>query len=385
MKSVQKLAASVGAVTAASALFAIPAGAANAASTSAGNRAQETGSAGTVFAQNDSTAGNKVFAYQRTASGGLAEVGAYATGGNGGVLSGSVTDHTASEGALAYDSAAGLLYAVNAGSNTITVFAVHGSSLTRLQIISSGGTFPVSIAVRGNLVYVLNARDGGSVAGFLRNGDRLIAMPSWHRNLGLDTSQTPEFTSTPGQVGFTPDGSKLVVTTKNGGNTVDVYSVGQHGLSARPTVTAMPGDVPFAFAFDSGSHLVVTEAGPGAVASFAIARDGKLTGLDSALTGQSATCWVTADGDTLYASNTGSGTVSAYRDNGSGRLTSLGNTSTGAGTVDSAASIDGKFLYVETGSAGIIDVFRVGPDGSLTATGTAAIPDGVGAEGIVAS
>ena len=50
---------------------------------------------------------------------------------------------------------------MNAGSNTITVFAVHGDRLTRLQVIGSGGEFPVSIAARGSRVYVLNARDGG--------------------------------------------------------------------------------------------------------------------------------------------------------------------------------------------------------------------------------
>ena len=383
MKSVQKLAVSAGAVTAAAAaaMLAVPAGAASA---SVGGRPHGGGSAGVVFAQNDSTAGNEVIAYSRTASGGLAQAGAYATGGTGGVLGGSVVDHTASEGGLAYDPAAKMLYTVNAGSNTITAFAVHGDRLTRLQVIGSGGTFPVSIAVHGSLVYVLNARDGGSVAGFLRAGGRLTAMPSWHRGLGLDTSQSPEFTSTPGQVAFTPDGSKLVVTTKNGGNTVDVYAVGPLGPSARPAVTATPADVPFGLTFDPRGHLVVAEAGPNAVASFAIARGGKLTGLDAELTGQAATCWVTADGDTLYASNAGSGTVSAYRDNGSGKLTALGNTATDAGTVDATVSADGKFLYAETGGAGIIDAFRIGPNGSLTKAGAAAIPGGAGAEGIVA-
>ena len=380
MKSVQKLAVSAGAVTAAAAaLFAVPAGA----SASVGGR-HGGGSAGVVFAQNDSTAGNEVIAYSRTASGGLTQAGTYATGGTGGILDGSVVDHTASEGGVAYDPAARVLYTVNAGSNTITVFAVHGDRLTRLQVIGSGGTFPVSIAVHGSLVYVLNARDGGSVAGFLRVGGRLIAMPSWHRALGLDTSQSPEFTSTPGQVAFTPDGSKLVVTTKNGGNTVDVYAVGPLGPSARPAVTATPADVPFGLTFDPRGHLVVTEAGPNALASFAIARGGKLTGLDTELTGQAATCWVTADGDTLYASNAGSDTVSAYRDNGSGKLTALGNTATDAGTVDATVSADGKFLYAETGGAGIIDAFRIGPNGSLAKAGAAAIPGGAGAEGIVA-
>jgi 6-phosphogluconolactonase (cycloisomerase 2 family) len=74
-----------------------------------------------------------------------------------------VVDHLASQGSLAYDREHGLLYAVNAGSNTITVFSVYGDRLVRRQVISSGGTFPVSIAFHGGLLYVLNARDGGSV------------------------------------------------------------------------------------------------------------------------------------------------------------------------------------------------------------------------------
>jgi 6-phosphogluconolactonase (cycloisomerase 2 family) len=176
----------------------------------------------------------------------------------------------------------------------------------------------------------------------------------------------------------------VVVTTKNGGNTVDVFAMGPPGPSARAAVTATPAAVPFGLTFDPRGHLVVAEAGPNAVASLAIARSGKLTGLGTELTEQAATCWVTADGDTLYASNAGSGTISAYRDNGSGKLTALGNTATDAGTVDATVSADGNFLYAEAGAAGIIDVFRISPSGSLTKTGTAAIPGGVGAEGIAA-
>jgi hypothetical protein len=52
---------------------------------------------------------------------------------------------------------------VNAGSNTISVFAVRGDRLALRQVLSSGGTFPVSVVVYGNLVYVLNALNGGSL------------------------------------------------------------------------------------------------------------------------------------------------------------------------------------------------------------------------------
>ena len=110
-----------------------------------------------VFVQTDNTAGNRVVAYDRAADGTLAPAGSYATGGRGGILAGSVVDHTASQGSLASDPRHGLLYAVNAGSDTISVFAVHGDRLARRQVIGSGGTFPVSVAVHGDLVYVLNA------------------------------------------------------------------------------------------------------------------------------------------------------------------------------------------------------------------------------------
>jgi hypothetical protein len=42
----------------------------------------------------------------------------------------------------------------------MTLACGNGLMLIRRQVISTGGTFPVSIAVHGNLLYVLNARDG---------------------------------------------------------------------------------------------------------------------------------------------------------------------------------------------------------------------------------
>src|SRR4051812_22980501 len=69
-----------------------------------------------VFVQTDNPAGNTIVAYDRTSTGSLVEAGSYATGGRGGVLAGSVTDHLGSQGALTYDRAAHLLYAVNAGT-----------------------------------------------------------------------------------------------------------------------------------------------------------------------------------------------------------------------------------------------------------------------------
>jgi 6-phosphogluconolactonase (cycloisomerase 2 family) len=337
-----------------------------------------------VFVQSDNPAGNTIVAYDRTPTGALVRAGIYPTGGRGGVLDGSVVDHLASQGSLTYDRGAGLLYAVNAGSNTITTFAVRGDKLHRRQVISSGGAFPVSITAHDRQVFVLNARARGSIQGYLRVGHVLVRIPAWHRTLGLDPGQTPEFTSTPGQVAFTPDGRRLLVTTKNGANSIDVFRVGPAGPSAKPAVTTLPGAVPFAVAFDGNGHVAVAEAGPNAAATFRLDADGSLTALQSSATGQAATCWIVTVNGTLYLSNAGSGTISGFGVDRHGALTTLGTTPTGAGTVDSAVSSDGRFLYVQTGAAGTVEAYRIGTDGSLARVGAVTVPGAVGGEGIVA-
>ena len=132
------------------------------------------------------------------------------------------------------------------------------------------------------------------------SGGRLVRIPAWHRGLGLDPEQTPEFTSTPGQIGFTPDGRRVLVTTKNGANSVEAFQVRPGRLRA-PVTTSLPGTVPFGFDFDASGHLVLTEAGPNAVATFDVGGDGRLTARDTAATAQAATCWLVAAGDTNRA------------------------------------------------------------------------------------
>ena len=108
------------------------------------------------------------------------------------------------------------------------------TDLTLRQVVSSGGTFPVSVAVHGNLVSVLNARNGGSVQEYYAFFGHLFPVPGSNRALGLTIpSDTTQFTHTPGQVAYSPDGSKLIVTTKASSNAVDVFNVGFFGNLSR--------------------------------------------------------------------------------------------------------------------------------------------------------
>ena len=293
------------AVIAAAVAATIGAGAGPAGAATTHGRFGPGGAGRAVFVQTDNTAGNQVVAYHRAPGGRLTKAGTYSTGGLGGVLAGSVVDHLASQGSLTYDRLHGLLFAVNAGSNTVAVFSVRGDQLRLRQVTGSGGVFPVSVAVHGDLVYVLNAENGGAVQGYRIFAGRLFGIPGSNRALGLDPSATPQFTNTPGQVAFSPAGSQLIVTTKANGNDIDVFAVRGGRLSASPVVNPEPGTVPFAITFDPAGHLVIAEAGTNALATFALRQDGTVTLLDAVGTGQAATCWVAPDRGLLFASNAG--------------------------------------------------------------------------------
>jgi 6-phosphogluconolactonase (cycloisomerase 2 family) len=341
-----------------------------------------------VFVQTNDPSGNHVVAYRRADDGSLTVSNSYPTGGLGGVLGGAASDTLASQGSLVYDDRHRALIAVNAGSNTVTVFAVRGDQLTSKQVISSGGTFPVSVAVHRQLVYVLNARDGSSVSGYRWTGQRLQPLRHGIRPLGLDPNAGPEFLTSPAQVGFTPGGRQLLVTTKGNGHDVLAFSVrGSGTLADEPVVNSLPdGTAPFAFVFDDAGRLVLTLAGSSALATYTVTADGHLANIATAPNGQQAACWVVDVGGRFYVSNTGTSNLSIYDGDDQGGVTvRQPPVPTDPGTIDSAASNDGQFLYVQAGLTGTVDIFRIEADGALTSLGSTTVPDSVGFEGIVAA
>lgn len=384
MRNLTRLASVAGAATIAAVAFTVPASA----TTSKGHN---DGSGHVVFIQNDNLAGNQIAAYHRSRSGALSLARTYETGGLGGKLNGSVVDHLASQGSLTYDRRHRELYAVNAGSNSVTVFTVDGDRLRLRQVISSRGAFPVSITVHDDAVYVLNALNGGSVQGYVNARGWLIPIRGWNRKLGLDPTATPQFTHTAGQVAFSPDGNQLIVTTKANTNAIDVFGIGPSGRpSAAPVVNTEPGAVPFAVTFDRAGHLVVAEAGTNSLVTFRLNAKGTLTQIDAVGSTQQATCWVEPAGAYLFAGNAGGngtpgfGSLSGYASSPTGQLTNLGAKVTGPGTVDSSATPDGRYLYTQTGANGIVDAFAVNANGSLTGIGSVTVANAVGGEGIAA-
>ena len=333
------------------------------------------GSGNAVFVQTNELDGNNVVAFERSADGLLTRAGSYATGGNGGnAAPGTESDRLASQGSLVYDGEHGLLFAVNAGSDSVSVFKVKGSSLKLADVVASGGDFPASVAVHEDLVYVLNAGGVGIVQGFEIRGHHLRTLEGSARSLGLANTVPPNFLTSPGQVGFTPDGRKLIVTTKASRSTIDIYRVRRDGrLSQDAVQNASATPVPFAFTFDPFDRLVSGEAGASSVTTYDIRRDRTIANPQSQSDGQTALCWIVKAGDFYYVSNTGSNNVSGYRVDAGGKPTLIGPTgivaTTEPGPIDMTTAAGGGFLYVQTGSTGTVDQFRVNGDGSLTKLG----------------
>jgi 6-phosphogluconolactonase (cycloisomerase 2 family) len=340
-----------------------------------------------LFVETDSTTGNSVLSYERSADGTIAYVGTFATGGLGAVAANAVADPLASQSGLSLIANGSELVATNPGSNTVTVFSVHGTQLRAIQQISSGGLFPVSIASHGNLVATLNAGGAGSVGEFKLVNDKLVALSGGVRTLGLTNTTPPDFLHGAGQVGFTPNGQHLIVTTKASTSSYEVFSVTSNGsLGVSPVITPADNAVPFAFDFDASGNLVAVEASNSSVSTYSVNADGTLTSLGTVSDGAKALCWIsTADGY-FFGDNAGSSTISSFDESTAG-APQLVNATAGtahAGTTDSVVSPDGKTLYVESGGAGTIDAYTIGAGGSLTQLETVFnIP--VASEGIAVS
>jgi 6-phosphogluconolactonase (cycloisomerase 2 family) len=321
-----------------------------------------------LFLETDGLNGNSILSYLRGSDGTISFAGTYKTGGIGAAGANSSAAPLGSQDGLVLANVDHQLLAVNAGSDTVSVFNVKGTSLTLIQKVASGGEFPNSIAVHGNLVTVLNAGGVGAIQEFSLTKGKLVALSGENRSLGLSNTTPPDFVHGAGQVSYTPNGQHLIVTTKDSTNSFEVFSVNPEGsIGSTPTVTASDNPVPYDFNFDAAGHVFAIEAGNSSASVYNVNVDGSLTSLGTVSDGAKALCWVSSVAGYFYGSNTGSATVTSFDESSAGvpQVVSTSAATTHTGTSDSAVSPDGKFLYVESGGAGTIDVFAVGASGAL--------------------
>ena len=254
----------------------------------AGSAAAADEAAGAVYTLTNAANGNAVLAFDRSRDGALSPAGNFPTGGLG------TGAGLGSQGALVASENGRWLYAVNAGSNEISVFAVGEDGLSLAAKVESGGVEPISLTVAHDLLYVLNAGDATHAANIV--GFRIGS----HGNVSALAGSSRPLSGAavgPAQIQFSPNGRLLVVTEK-GTNSIDTYVLASNGLASGPNVQPSAGATPFGFAFDKRGHLIVSDAfggapGASALSSYSLSAGGALgTITPLAPDGQTAACWV---------------------------------------------------------------------------------------------
>jgi len=328
--------------------------------TAASAATPSTVSAGAVFTQTNSAAGNAILAFSRAPNGLLTAAGQYSTGGLG------TGAGLGDQGALAMSG--GWLFAVNAGSNQISVFKVSGTALTLTDVASSRGVSPLSVTVHGNVVYVVNAGNStvaGNIAGFRVSPSGILhPIPGSVRSLSSSAAVGPA------EISFNPAGTILAVTEKNT-NYIDTYVVNSFGVAGPVTTFTSDGTTPFGFAFDPKGQLVVSNAASGSLSSYSVSGSGTLTVIsDSIVDGGIAPCWVaiSSNGQLAYTDNAHGNTISSFTISPSGSLTlqqSVAAT-TNLTPLDLAFGGNSHYLYSFNAGSNEIQAYIVAPNGVLT-------------------
>jgi len=338
-----------------------------------------------VYAMTNAAENNQIIAFRRSSNGTLNQVNVYATGGSGtGTREVSAAtpddgiDPLASQGSLVLSPDGSMLFAVNAGSGSISSFRVASNgALTLADVQLSGGAQPNSIAVSGDLLYVTNVGNAdnsfnSNVTGFrVQSNGKIRQIPYSTHSLSTANAQ-------PACVVFSLNGRLLFVSELTTSR-ISAFRINTNGTLTGPIINSSSGPAPFGIFMLSGARMLVAEAS-GALSSYAIAMDGTLAVLSGSIPStQEATCWVVATPNERYAytSNTGSGTVTSYRINSDGTVAlarAVAGTQEGpaSGPIDLGVSGNGSNLYVLNGGLGSVTVYRIESDGQLVKLQTAA-------------
>jgi len=358
--------------------------------------AQEDSEGGAVYVLTNLAQGNTVVAFHRNTDGTLTRTEEVATGGLGsgpgelppGFGPGPGPNPLDSQDGLVLTEDGRFLLAVNSKSNDISVFAVHDDHLRLVDRAPTDGNFPVSIAHKGSLIYVLNEGEspdqvlGGipNITGFfLGVTGKLHKIPNSTRVAGAADSGPSEIT-------FSHDG-RYLITTEMFTNLIKTFELDEDGMLKQTSVIPANNPTPLAVAIGHYNLVLTTEGNDtghrvgspdgATVSSYRINDDGMLEAIDRAAhVNKTGTCWIrfSPDGRFAFTGDTGSGTVSSFAVSKEGGLTLLGAVDTGGVAsvpIDLTVTPNGKFLYVLASFSGKVEGFRIGNNGSLTPIGSA--------------
>src|SRR5262245_24785050 len=157
---------------------------------------------GSLYTQTNDPNGNTVQKFDRAPNGSLTPVGTFATGGAGLAALGG------RQGAVELSGDGRSVYAVNASSNSVSVFRTQPRGLRLVDTVDSGSVAPASVAEDHGRIYVLNTGGTPNVTAFWRWIDgSLHPIPGKSRDLNAGADGAA-------QISVTPNKRSLVISKR---------------------------------------------------------------------------------------------------------------------------------------------------------------------------
>lgn len=263
-----------------------------------------------------------------------------------------------------------LLFAVNGGDSSVSVFSIDQSTgdLTLKKSTKLLGSTPSSLAFRNGFLYVMFQSGANQIGAYSVQADGSLSQ--------LSLSNLPLTNSNPTQVVVSPDGNFIVVSAGTASNMIVMYPMNKDGSLGSPVTNTAGINTPFAGAYASTNVYLSSDIMGKALASYTMNNAGALSLIGSVVSGEAAPCWlvVTPNGKFAYVGN-GAGSVSSYSVAANGSLTLLSARAafepgvlTGVNSVsgDSWISPDGKYLYADYFGIDKVIAYSIGADGSIT-------------------
>ncbi|CAF1469904.1 unnamed protein product [Adineta ricciae] len=349
------------------------------------------GSVGAVYTMSNAASMNQILIHSLNSTGQLTLTNSVNTNGTG--VNTTAGDPLFSQGALGVYS--NYLFAVNPGSNSLSMFMLSSSDATQVTLISvqpAYGVFPVSVAVNNMYACVLT---GGSMTGircYTYNSSGLFIVTSFDRNLTSILSQSvppsgPRQTFS--EILFSADNMALIISIKGfnatspGSLLFYTFNSDKTVLAANPIQTIPTGGIlPFSMTLVGMNGLLITDPGAAGVLTMTYSSTSgtisniMLTSVNTTLA--SALCWSTYSPNVgnYYVIGAGTATIVELALN----LTSTSNpvqiiqyyqlpSNTGAleATVVSLAGTD--YLYVIGTTAHVITGYQLKAAGQAMANG----------------
>ena len=287
------------------------------------------------------------------------------------------------QGALALDPERGLLFAVNAGSHTISTFEIGARALELEGVTPAEGLGPMSLASctqpgpKGKtLVYALN-EDSRSIAGFeVDRRKQLRFLPGSVQSISASTSAAA-------QILFDNTCSAVVVVERNPASFM-LYPVDRDGVARAGKNVPSASTGQLGSAVTRNNQLFVSETGTSAASSFALDlwRTNVRPITQTLANGQAGSCWAVATRRTFrcdgwrqdctmgYVMNVGTSNLSSYAIKPNGQLSlreSVAQASMGS-AFDGALADDDRYLIVQSRVSTeerALNLYSVEKDGSL--------------------